>query len=129
MSLADSRAFPFGSNFAWMSPVNDFLPDWRPANWDNSGVNLSMGWGQPGTSRVTNAGYSKDPSKEAVDVRRSNLFDYVHGEIGGYFGTSTGGRTKLTTEGAYMHSEIGNENVQISVGGFYEHSDFSRRGR
>jgi hypothetical protein len=130
MSLADSRAFPFRSTSAWMSPVNDFLPDWRPANWDSSGTNLSMGWGQPvRNSGAPTMGYSKDSSKDTVDVRRSNLFDYVHGEVGGYFGTSTSGRNRLTNEGAYIFSEVGNENFQISVGAFYDHSDFSRHGR
>lgn len=130
MSLADSRAFPFGSNFAWMAPTNGFLPDWRPVGWDSSGVNLSMGWGQPKQYSGMN-GYSKDSSKEVSEVRKSNLLDYVHGEIGGYFGTSTGGRTKLTSEGGYIQAVTGNENLQISVGAFYEHSDaqFQRRGR
>jgi hypothetical protein len=131
MSLADSRAFPFASSSAWLAPANDFLPDWRPTGWDSSGVNLSMGWGQPVRNAVASTtGYSKDSSKDTVEVRRSNLFDYVHGEVGGYFGTSTGGKNSLTTEGGYIYSEVGNENVHIGVGAFYEHSNFDyHRGR
>lgn len=130
MNLAESRAFPFRSASAWAVPASDFLPDWRPAGWDNnSAVNLSLGWGQP-TRAYSATGYSKDSSKEVVEMRKSNLFDYVHGEVGGFFGTSTGGRNSLTSEGGYIHAEVGNENVHIGVGAFYEHSSFDfKRGR
>src|SRR4051794_6890713 len=87
MNLSHARAFPFGSSFAWMAPSNDFLPDWRPTGWDSSGGNLIAAWGQP-VRTATTTGYSKDSSKEASDVRKSNVFDYVHGEVGGFFGTS-----------------------------------------
>lgn len=111
-----------------MAPSDNFLPDWRPMGWDSEQVNLSAGFGQPMRTASTN-GFSKDSSKEVTDIRKTNLLDYVHGEIGGYFGTSTGGRTRLTSEGGYIFAETGDDKVRISVGASYEHSDFSRRGR
>ena len=130
MSLADARAFPFGSSFAWIAPSNDFLPNWRPAGWDSSGVNLSAAFGQPVRSSSMN-GYSKDSSKEVVsDVRKSNGFDYVHGEVGGFFGTSSGGKNSVTSEGGYIYAETGNDKVQIGVGAFYENTNATfHRGR
>ena len=130
MSLAEARPFPFGNATAWLAPSNNFLPDWRPIGWDSSGVNLSAAFGQPVRSSSI-SGYSKDSSKDVVsDLRKSNGFDYVHGEVGAFFGTSSGGRNSLTSEGGYIFAETGNDKVSIGVGAFYENTNATfRRGR
>jgi hypothetical protein len=80
-------------------------------------------------------GYSKDVSKESpresADYSRSNPFEYVHGEVGFFYGASTGGKNSLTSEGGYLYGETGNDKFSIGAGAFYEHSNFdlNRRGR
>jgi len=134
LALSDARAFPFGSSFAWMqSAPNDFLPNWRPDNWDND-LTLAQNSPQrrPRSAASAPSGYSKDLESSGASVAlRKSLFDSVHGEVGFFYGHSAGGRHSLDTEGAYINATTGNDKVQISVGGFYENTnvDFQRRGR
>ncbi len=135
MSLADSRAFPFGNAFAWMTTPNDFLPDWRPANWENTAyLNEAGSARQLRRDRAAaSARNVNDSSKEVaeVELRKSNLLENLHGEIGFLFGRSSGGRVNYDVESGYIFGTTGNENVQISVGAFYEHAnaDVQRRSR
>lgn len=135
MSLGDSRAFPFGSAFAWMTAPNDFLPDWRPAEWENTAYLNEAGSARQLRRDRTAASASNvnDSSKEVaeVELRKSNLFENLHGEIGFLFGRSTGGRVNYGIESGYIFGTTGDENIQISAGAFYEHAkaDFPRRGR
>ena len=135
LALSNPHTFPFGSSFAWMEPApNNFLPSWKPENWDQ---NFSMAQSTPERRPYFSSGpsgYSKDSkdidsSGASVSLQR-NLFDYVHGEIGFFYGRSSGGRNSLDTEGAYFNATTGNDKVQISVGGFYENTNVDlRRGR
>src|SRR5947208_12615888 len=133
-ALSDAHAFPFSSSFAWMeASPNDFLPNWKPDNWDN-GLNLAQTAAQrrSRSSASGPGGYSKDLDSSGASVElRKNLFDYVHGEVGFLYGHSSGGRNSASTESAYINATTGNDKFQISVGGFYENTnfDFQRRGR
>lgn len=134
LALSDTHAFPFGSAFAWMEPApNNFLPAWKPDNWDND---LSLAQSTPQrrarTAAALSNGYSKDLDSSGASVElRKNLFDYVHGEVGVFYGHSSGGRNSFDDKGAYIFGETGNDKIQIGVGAFYEDSNFqfSRRGR
>jgi hypothetical protein len=133
LALSDSHAFPFGSSFAWMEPApNNFLPSWRPDNWDR---NLSMADSERRPYFASGpGGYSKDSkdidSSGASVSLQKNLFDYVHGEVGFFYGHSSGGRNSLSTEGTYINATTGNDKFQLSVGGYYENTNFDvqRRG-
>jgi hypothetical protein len=135
LTLANGRSFPFSAPVAWMdSTPHDFLPNWRPSGWDNSGVNLSFATGdrsQPMTATTgsTLDGFSKDSPKESPELRK-NYFDYVHGEVGFFYGAGKGGRTSFDTEGGYIYGETGNDKFQIGAGAFYENTNyqFPRRG-
>jgi hypothetical protein len=133
LALSDARAFPFGSSFAWMqSAPNDFLPSWRPDNWDKALTLAQTAHRSSRTVSSPSGGYSKDLDSSGGNVElRKNLFDYVHGEVGFFYGHSSGGRNSLDSEGGYIQATTGNDKVQISVGGFYENTnvDFGRRGR
>ena len=132
LALADSHAFPFASSSAWLEPANNFLPNWRPDNWDR---NLSMAETErrPYFASAPN-GYSKDSkdieSSGASVAVQKNLFDYVHGEVGFFYGHSSGGRNSASDIGTYLNATTGNDKFQLSVGGFYENTSFDlRRGR
>ena len=132
LALSDPHAFPFGNSVAWMEPVpNDFLPSWRPDNWDR---NLNLADTERRPYFAAPGGYSKDSkdiesSGASVAVQR-NLFDYVHGEIGFFYGHSSGGRNSASDVGTYFNATTGNDKFQLTVGGFYENTNFDlRRGR
>jgi hypothetical protein len=134
LTLSDAR-FPFSTSGAWIgASANDFLPDWRPAGWENN-ANLSFATTeyshrQTATTGST-LGFSKNSPKEVSNLRQSSPFDYVHGEVGFLYGRSSGGRNSLETESGYIWGVTGNDKFQISAGAFYENSnfDFSRRRR
>jgi hypothetical protein len=135
LTLSDPRSFPFSNTGAWVgATMNDFLPDWKPAGWENS-ANLNfattMGQYQQTTTTGSSIGLSKDSSKEGVDLARSNPFEYVHGEVGFMYGRSVGGKNSFDVESGYIFGVTGNDKFQISAGAFYENSnvDFSRRRR
>jgi hypothetical protein len=65
------------------------------------------------------AAYPKDSSKEVVDVRQPNFFDYAGGEVGVLYGRSTG-KYGVEVEQGYILSEMGNDKFHISVGAAYE---------
>jgi hypothetical protein len=121
LSLSDGQRFSFSGavaspfSFNWMESTP---PDFLPA--------LST----TAPPRATAAApYPKDSSKEVVDVRKTNLFDYAHGEIGFLYGRSTGKFSRDVEQG-YFIGEVGNDKVHITAGAFYENSSgrFPRLG-
>ncbi|MDQ2824729.1 MAG: hypothetical protein M3R29_04710 [Verrucomicrobiota bacterium] len=62
-----------------------------------------------------------DSSKEVVNVRRTNPFDYVHGEVGFLYGSSSG-KFGGNFEQGYIIGDVGNDKLHISVGASYENS-------
>jgi hypothetical protein len=134
LALSDAHAFPFSSSFAWMEAApNNFLPNWKPDNWDN-GLNMAQTAPQRRARSSSSApnGDSKDFDSSGASVElHKNLFDYVHGEVGFLYGHSAGGRNSASTESAFINATTGNDKVQISVGAFYENTNFDlqRRGR
>ena len=133
-SLArDTGSIPFSTGFPWsVMTANDFLPNWRPAGWDSTS-NLSFASMYPQSRQTRPVGsanpLSEDSSKEVVNLRTSFL-ENVHGEVGFFYGRSSGGRNSAETEGGYISAETGNDKVQIGVGASYENSNFSfKRGR
>jgi len=131
-----AQAFPFSSGFgSSVMAQNDFLPNWRPTGWDSEGVNLTFGTAYPQQRQTRPVGsampYAEDSSKESPPEMQKGLFDYVHGEIGFFYGRSSGGRNSLDTEGGYLFGETGNEHFSIGAGVYYQNSNFqySRRSR
>jgi hypothetical protein len=108
--LSNAQHFFFSTGFNWMEPTS---PDFLPA--------LSA----PSTTapRRTNAASGttpdQDSSKELVDMRRSNLFDYATGEVGFLYGRSSG-KYGVSSEQGYIMGEVGNDKFHISAGASYE---------
>jgi len=133
LALSDAHTFPFGSAYAWMETApNNFLPSWRPDNWDRN-LSTAETERRPYFASAPN-GYSKDSkdieSSGASVAVQKNLFDYVHGEVGFFYGHSSGGRNRASDIGTYLNATTGNDKFQLSVGGFYENTSFDlRRGR
>lgn len=105
LTLVDGRLFSFPSAFGWVeaTPI-DFLPAFTV-----EGLPRVM----PGTA------VARDASVPAVDLL--HRFDYVGGEVGLFYGRSTGKFSREVEQG-YIRSDIIDGNTQISVGAFYEHS-------
>lgn len=121
LSLSDGQRFSFSGavpppfSFNWMETTT---PDFLPA----------LSTTAPPRAHAA-AAYPKDSSKEVVDVRKTNLFDYAHGEIGFLYGRSTG-KFSGDVEQGYFIGEVGNDKVHITAGAFYENSSgrFPRLG-
>jgi hypothetical protein len=64
---------------------------------------------------------TRDSDDKAVKVQPT-VFDYIHGEVGVFYGTSTGGKFSREVEAGHILGEMGNDKTQISIGAFYEHS-------
>ena len=111
LSLSDGQLFSFPGavappfSFSWMEPTP---PDFLPA----------LSTTAPPRANAA-AAYPKDSSKEVVDVRQPNLFDYAGGEVGVLYGRSTG-KYGVEVEQGYIISEMGNDKFHISVGAAYE---------
>jgi hypothetical protein len=122
LALSGAQFFSLSSGFNWMERTS---PDFLPA--------LSTP-GATGPQRATaNSSATmgvQDSSKEIVDVRRSNLFDYATGEVGFLYGRSSG-KYGVTSEEGYIIGEVGNEHFHISAGASYENSTvhFPHSGR
>jgi hypothetical protein len=113
LSLSDGQRFSFSGevaspfSFNWMeSTPPDFLP--------------ALSTTVPPRATATRV-YPKDSSKEIVDMRKADLFDYAHGEIGFLYGRSTG-KFSGDVEQGYFIGEVGNDKVHITAGAFYENS-------
>jgi hypothetical protein len=59
---------------------------------------------------------SKDSLSNLVDYRPV----YVSGEMGFLYGRSAGGHHTFDTEQGYIFGEVGNGNIQVSVGASYQ---------
>jgi hypothetical protein len=59
-----------------------------------------------------------DPSKEVLDVQRSNSY-YAGGEIGALYGS---GKNGVEVEHGYVIGEVGDDKFSITVGASYERS-------
>jgi hypothetical protein len=106
LTLADGRPFAFPIAFAWMdAPPADVLPAFTAAE-------------LPQVSPVTTT-LPQDPDRKAVDLLPN--FDYVGGEVGVFYGRSTG-KFKREVEQGYILGEVVDGNTHIIVGGSYEHS-------
>jgi hypothetical protein len=115
LTLLNRGAFSFAS--AVETTSRDFLPP----------LNMANITARP--RRAAAALPADDSSKEVVNVDRP-LFDYATGEIGFFYGRSTG-KFDREIEAGYIFGEAGNEHFQISAGAAYEHFSgrFPRFGR
>ena len=113
LSLSDGQRFSFSGtvaapfSFGWIEPTT---PDFLPA----------LSTTAPRRANAA-AAYPKDSSKEVLDVRQPNLFDYATGEVGFLYGRSTG-KFSGDVEQGYFIGEVGNDKFHISVGAAYENS-------
>jgi hypothetical protein len=106
LSLANAQPFSFPSTLGWIDATpSDFLPAFTPASLQ--------------TSTAAAARFS-DSSKQAVDLPKNNLLDSVHGEVGILYGHSIG-KFDRDMEAGYIFGQVGDDKLQISVGGMYEH--------
>jgi hypothetical protein len=105
LTLLNRGPFSFAS--ALETASRDFLPP----------LNMANITARP--RRAAAATAADDSSKEVVDVERP-LFDYATGEIGFFYGRSTG-KFDREVEAGHIFGEAGNEHFQISVGAAYEH--------
>lgn len=104
LTLADGDLFSFPSAFAWVeTPSGEILPDFTAAS-------------LPRVSSFT------APRREAESKPFGLVpkFDYVGGEVGIFYGRSTG-KYKREVEAGYLWSEIVEGNTHISVGASYQH--------
>jgi hypothetical protein len=115
LTLADGGLFSFSGAvappllFNWMETTT---PDFLPA--------LPTAAPERANTAASSAATPKDSSKE-VDVRRSSLFDYAHGEVGALYGRSSGKFGREVEQG-YFIGEVGDDKFHISVGASYENS-------
>ena len=114
LTLADGRLFAFPSSFAWIEPAPvDYIPELLLAE----------------PPRVTPAAtLARNSTSTPVDLLPR--VDYIGGEVGGFYGRSTG-KNGLEVKGGYILSEIVEGNTHITVGASYEESNgrFPRLGR
>jgi hypothetical protein len=109
LTLSDGWPFSFSSAFSWIETTQ---PDFLPA----------LGTPRPQRANAASSATTpKDSSKEMVDVRRSNLFDYASGEVGFLYGRSTG-KHGVEVEQGYIIGEVGDDKFHITVGAAYENS-------
>ena len=119
LTLADAQFFSFSTGFNRLeTSTPDFLPTALPTT--------------PSQRAVAYAKPVADPKdfKDASDMARHNLLDYVHGEIGFLYGRGTG-RFGGAVEAGYIIGEVGDDKFNITAGASYEHSSgrFPRFGR
>lgn len=104
LTLIDGELFSFPRAFGWIEATpSDFLPDFTA--------------GELGTP--TAVATLRDSGNKTVDLRHK--LDYVGGEVGVFFGKSTGKFSREVEQG-YILGEVVDGNTHIIVGGSYEHS-------
>ncbi len=107
LTLLERRLFSFPGAFGWVEATSiNFLPV------------LTAEALPRVTSAETLVG---DPGAKAV-MDLPHKFDYVGGEVGVFYGRSTG-KSKRDVEQAYIFGEVIDGNTHIGVGAFYEHSN------
>jgi hypothetical protein len=105
LTLSDGRLFSLFDASDWVEAIPaDFLP--------------ALSAEVPARARTAS---TRDSADKAVKLQ-PKVFDYVHGEVGGLYGTTLGGKFSREVEAGYILGEMGNDKTQISIGGFYEHS-------
>ena len=115
LTLSDGQLFSFSGAvappllFNWMETTT---PDFLPALATTAPQRANAG---------SSATAPKDSSKEVVDVRRPNLLDYAHGEVGFLYGRSSGKFGREVEQG-YIIGEVGDDKFHITVGAAYENS-------
>jgi hypothetical protein len=125
LTLLDGQGLPVSTEMGRMGMAQlDLFPNALPGATEVQTASVS----------VRNRQEGKDFSADGKDyspmgISRSHPI-YYSGEIGFLYGHATGkygGDVKQT----YMIGEVGDDNVHITVGGFYEDSNFQfpRRGR
>lgn len=102
LSLSNTGRFSYGSLPDWASDPILALPD------------LPLDTPRRPVSRRTLA----DSPKDLPELKQS-MFDYVTGEVGFLYGSSTG-HHRSTTEQGYITGAAGNDRFQITVGASYE---------
>jgi len=110
LALSSGVNFSFATGFQWAEATPDFLPVLNPAQ------PVSAGKGRANAASVD---LSKDSSKNVVELKRANFFDYATGEVGFLYGKSTG-KYGVESEQGYIIGEVGNEHLHISAGASYE---------
>jgi hypothetical protein len=114
LALSDAQLFSFSTAFNRMeTTASDFLPT---SVLPTTTPQRTLAYVRPLTD-------AKDSSKEASDVSRRNLLDYVHGEVGFLYGRSTGKFGGEYKEG-YVIGEVGDEKFRITAGAAFEDSSF-----
>lgn len=105
LTLVDGRLFSFPHAFGWVeAPPGGFLPAFTAQELPRT------------TSRETLA---REPGDKEVDLLHK--FDYVGGEVGVFYGRSTGKFSREVEQG-YILGEVVDGNTRIGVGASYEHS-------
>ncbi len=108
LTLVDGRLFSFPNAFGWVEATrHDFLPAFAAE-------------ALPRVTPVTRL--ARDTGSKAVNL--SPKFDYVGGEVGVFYGRSTGKFSREVEQG-YILGEVVDGNTHIIVGGSYEHSNGS----
>ena len=110
LTLSDETSFSFSSAFTGMETTS---PEFLPA--------LSMANVTARPQRTDSVALGKDSSKEVVDVR-PKLFDYAGGEVGFFYGKSSG-KYGREVKGGYIRGEAGDDKFRISAGAAYEESN------
>ena len=106
LSLITPDPFSFSGALAWVGAApSEFRPVFNPAPLDTNTA---------GRTRLS------DSSKQVVELPKKNLLDSVHGEVGVLYGHSLG-KFDRDVEAGYIFGQVGDDKLQISVGGGYEH--------
>ncbi len=110
LALSDGGRFSFFSALSWMTP--DFLPELNAEEAPRAVRHTAV-------ASTTTTGRDSD-GKQLVALRPT--FDYVGGEVGVFYGRSSGKFGRDVVQG-YILGEAGNDKLHISVGASYEESN------
>ena len=102
LTLADGPFLSHSNAFGWMDARSSDVLAPAPARERPNG----------------SAAPATDSADDVVDLRSSS---YAHGEIGLLYGRSTGKFGREVKSG-YIIGDVGDDNIHISVGAFYEES-------
>jgi hypothetical protein len=105
LTLIDRQLFSFPRAFGWVEATpRDFLPDFIAEELPTPAALATQ---------------RRDSGNKAVDLLHK--LDYVGGEVGVFYGRSTGKFSRAVEQG-YILGQVINGNTQITVGGSYEHA-------
>jgi hypothetical protein len=106
LTFADRQRFAFPIAFDWMQPTADFLPVFSPV--------------EPRRVALAFVPARRNLPDKLVDLRPDT--SYAHGEVSVLYGRSFGKYGGDYSRGS-VFGEVGNDNVHITVGAFYEESN------